>query len=158
MTEDEFNRNCLRCGRTLNSTNSSGQQHMWRWTGFNMGVDLIVTFDNWNLSMKRSLGSTGTHEHEALLSNHKKRHITYRVSVFSLNDQKQIIYKETSGIQTVSLGRNASQPLLRVDPSKATFPLLLSFNFAVTTPLANENGDEPVGGDHADVNVENVPA
>ena len=63
---------------------------MWRWTGFNMGVDLIVTFDNWNLTMKRSLGSTGSQEHEALLSNHKKRHISYRVSVYSLNDQKQV--------------------------------------------------------------------
>ena len=70
--------------------NISGQQHMWRWTGFNMGVDLIVTFDNWNLSLKRSLSSTGSNEHEALLSNHKKRHISYRVTVYSLNDQKQV--------------------------------------------------------------------
>ena len=30
-----------------------GQQHMWRWTGFNMGLDLIVTYDNGNLSLKR---------------------------------------------------------------------------------------------------------
>jgi hypothetical protein len=63
---------------------------MWRWTGFNMGVDLIVTFDNWNLSLKRSLSSTGSNEHEALLSNHKKRHISYRVTVYSLNEQKQV--------------------------------------------------------------------
>jgi hypothetical protein len=41
------------------------------------------------------------------------------------------VYEETSGIQTVGLGRNSSHPLLRIDPSRATFPLLLSFNFAV---------------------------
>ena len=56
-----------------------GQQHMWRWTGFNMGLDLIVTFDDWHLSIKRSLNSSGSaNEHEAVLSNHKKRHIYYR--------------------------------------------------------------------------------
>jgi hypothetical protein len=43
----------------------------------------IVTFDNWSLTMKRSLGSTGSQEHEALLSNHKKRHISYRVPMSS---------------------------------------------------------------------------
>ena len=52
---------------------------MWRWTGFNMGLDLIVTFDDWHLSIKRSLNSSGSaNEHEAVLSNHKKRHIYYR--------------------------------------------------------------------------------
>ena len=29
-------------------------------------------------------------EHEALLSNHKKRHVYFRVSVASLNEQKQV--------------------------------------------------------------------
>jgi hypothetical protein len=43
-----------------------------------------------NLSVKRSLTSAGNNEHEALLSNHKKRHVTYRVTVYSLNDQKQV--------------------------------------------------------------------
>ena len=44
---------------------------MWRWTGFNMGLDLIVTFDDWHLSIKRSLNSSGSaNEHEAVLSNH----------------------------------------------------------------------------------------
>ena len=80
----------LRCGRSLNT---GGQQHMWRWTGFNMGLDLIVTFDDWHLSIKRSLNSTGSNEHEAVLSNHKKRHIYYRVSVVSLNSQKQVSYQ-----------------------------------------------------------------
>ena len=32
-------------------------------------------------------------EHEALLSNHKKRHVYFRVSVASLNEQKQVSNK-----------------------------------------------------------------
>lgn len=43
--------------------------------------------------MQRALST----EHEALTSTHKKRHVAYRVTVVSLNDQKQTIYKETSG-------------------------------------------------------------
>ena len=140
---------------------------MWRWTGFNMGLDLIVTFDDWHLSIKRSLNSSGSaNEHEAVLSNHKKRHIYYRAryvlgwsffykflfhkiekkfffpeitflslfsSVFSLNAQKQVSYEVNSGVQSISLGRNASHEMLKIDKTKATFPLILSFNFGKYT-------------------------
>ena len=41
LTAETFDRECLRCGRTLNGDG----QHMWRWTGFNSGLDLIVTYD-----------------------------------------------------------------------------------------------------------------
>ena len=70
----------------------------------------------------------------------------------------QVIYEETSGIQSVSLGRNASHPLLKVDPLKATFPLLLSFNFAVSTPLAPDNNDTEESSPAPEADIENVPA
>ena len=31
-------------------------QHMWRWTGFNSGLDLIVTYDSFKLTLKASNG------------------------------------------------------------------------------------------------------
>ena len=63
-------------------------------------------------------------------------------------------YQTSSGLQHCSLGKNASQTLLRLDSSKVTYPLLLSFNFAVAKPLPRtgpvddedndeEGGDEP---------------
>ena len=70
LDEETFNRECLRCGRTL----SNNDQHMWRWTGFNSGLDLIITYDKYRLSMKRSMES----DHEALISTQKKRHLAYR--------------------------------------------------------------------------------
>ena len=48
LDEDTFDRECLRCGRTLNTDG----QHIWRWTGFNSGLDLIITYDNYRLTMK----------------------------------------------------------------------------------------------------------
>jgi len=127
LDEETFNRECLRCGRTLNTDG----QHMWRWTGFNSGLDLIVTYDSFRLTLKRNIAT----DHEALTSTHKKRHVSYRVTVVSMNDQKQPIYRETSGIKQASLGKNEMVTMLELDPVMTVFPLLLSFNFCVSTPL-----------------------
>lgn len=127
LDEETFNRECLRCGRTLNTDG----QHMWRWTGFNSGLDLIVTYENFSLRLKRNTAT----DHEALTSNHKKRHLIYRVTVVSMNEQKQPVYRECSGIKQASLGKNESVIMLELDPIMTIFPLLLSFNFCVSTPL-----------------------
>lgn len=144
---------------------------MWRWTGFNMGLDLIITFDHGTLSMKRNLvpilgtdsrliGGNNGNEHEAVLSNHRRRHIYFRVSAASLNEQKQVVYKVSSGIQSVALGRNASHPLLKVDMSKATFPLLLSFNFASSSTVSiggPASGDDDGGNDLVELDRQQIP-
>merc|ERR1719495_2023470 len=145
LDEETFDRECLRCGRTLNTDD----QHMWRWTGFNSGLDLIITYDKYRLSMKRSMES----DHEALISTQKKRHLAYRVTVVSLNDQKQTVYSETSGLKQASLGRNSSCLMLEMDPTMTVFPLLLSFNFSLSTPLispqmANSAGVENYNSNH----------
>lgn len=88
ISEEAFEKNCLRCGRTLNPSGSG--HHTWRWTGFNMGLDIIVTYENFKLSIKRNLASTSASEHEALLDTHKKRRIYYKISYACLNEQKQV--------------------------------------------------------------------
>ncbi len=118
-----------------------------------MGLDLIVTFDNYTVSLKRSLSSSSNVEHEALLANHKKRHIFYRLSVVSLNSQKQVIYKAETSIEPITLSRNQSHEILHIDKKKATFPMLLSFNFAVTTPL-NVKQEESNTDDAASIEQE----
>jgi len=133
LDEETFNRECLRCGRTLNTDG----QHMWRWTGFNSGLDLIVTYDSFRLTLKRNIAV----DHEALTSTHKKRHVSYRVTVVSMNDQKQPVYRESSGIKQASLGKNDMVTMLELDPVMTVFPLLLSFNFCVSTPLITPQMD-----------------
>merc|ERR1719383_819631 len=94
LSEEVFDRDSYRCGRIL----TVDGQHMWRWTGFNSGLDLIITYDHYRLSLKRNCLT----EHEALLSNHSSRNIAYRVTVLSLNDRKQRIYEESSGLKHIS--------------------------------------------------------
>ena len=48
-------------------------------------------------------------EHEALLSNHKKRHVYFRVSVASLNEQKQVSNKYV--IYIIQVLNNSIAPL-----------------------------------------------
>jgi len=127
LSEETFDRESYRCGRIL----STDGQHMWRWTGFNGGLDLIVTYEHYKLTLKRS----SLTEHEALLSNHSSRIIAYRVTVLSLNDQKQRIYEECSGVKQVTLSLNESVEILTLDPVLTLFPLSLSFNFCLSTPL-----------------------
>jgi len=127
MSEEVFNRECYRCGRILQMDG----QHMWRWTGFNSGLDLIITYENYRLTLKRS----SLTEHEALLSNHSTRHISYRVTVLSLNEQKQRIYEESSKVKQATLALNQTVEVLMLDPVQTVFPLSLSFNFCLNTPL-----------------------
>jgi len=134
LSEAIFEKECYRCGRMLNLDG----QHMWRWTGFNSGLDLIVSYEHYRITIKRNT----LNDHTAILSNHQTRNITYRVTVVSLNDQKQKIYEETSGIKQKSLALGQTTELLLLDPVLTVFPLYLSFSFVVSSPLQNSSDQE----------------
>ena len=108
---------------------------MWRWTGFNQGLDLIVTFDHFTLTLKRNHGGgQTTSEHEALMDTHKKRSVAYRVTVVSLNEQKQV---REGAVSRDSFGLN-DQPIQVMEQNLETlsrlnfliqFHFLIKFNF-----------------------------
>ena len=62
-------------------------------------------------------------------------------------------FQASSGIRSVTLNRNSSHEMLKIDKKKANFPLILSFNFAVTSPLTEELFD-----DDTDENQEAIAA
>ena len=62
--------------------------------------------------------SSSSTEHEALMDSHKKRIVYYRVSLACLNDQKQAVYEETTGVKHVSLTKNASHMAMKMNPAK----------------------------------------
>lgn len=135
---EDFEKHALRCGRIIEL---AGSHHVWRWTGFHMGLDLILTFDNFQLSIKRNQMSSPNNELQGLLSHAKRRRFFYKVNVASLNKQEQPVYLASSGVKKATLMMNQSTPIFDVDKKKATFPLLLSLNFLLTQPSQNL-GDE----------------
>ncbi|CAG2207770.1 BTBD13 [Mytilus edulis] len=51
--EDIFNKNCFRCGRALPVEGD----YCWRWVGYSYGIDLLVSYSNSLISIKRNTHS-----------------------------------------------------------------------------------------------------
>lgn len=124
ISEEEFDRSCTRCGRVLGNSG----QHIWRWTGYNFGLDLVMTHDGASLRLKRNHRT----ENIASIAQPARRNIMYRVTVASLDDQKQVVYTKSTGVQSVSLAKNEEIRVMVLDPD-VKYPLLLSANFLITT-------------------------
>lgn len=130
LSEQEFNRYSLRCGRVL----STEGQHVWRWTGFHFGLDLVLTFDRGVLKLKRNHRT----ENEMALSQQARRNLMYSVAVYSLDEQRQVKFVQSTSIQSTTLSKNEEIRLLTLE-REVEFPLLLSANFLVVTPLSPSN-------------------
>lgn len=125
LDKEVFLNNCMRCGRILLEP---GYQK-WRWTGFNFGLDIILIVDSRVLSIRRH----HRNEHERLLSLQAKRQFMIRVSVTSINSQRQRAFTQTSEIISLSLEKNEEATLMLLD-TKLVHPLLISVNLLVVTP------------------------
>jgi BTB/POZ domain-containing protein 13 len=127
MENDEFCRDCVRCGRTLVNAGI----HIWSWILFNMRPDLIWSCDTHTLRVKRNPQK----QNEAMLSMQTERHVLCRVTLMSLNEQRQVKHKQSTGLKSLSLLENEEVTLLLLDKD-LTYPLLLSvslmFNYPVT--------------------------
>ncbi|XP_067008338.1 protein germ cell-less [Anabrus simplex] len=126
MELDDFKAECLRCGRVL----ANDGQHIWRWTGYCFGIDLVWSYDSGTLKVKRSHRT----EQEMMLSMQQRRHFLMRITLASLNEQRQVRHTQTSGLRSISMFRNEEVTLLALD-RELKFPLLLSVNLVTATPI-----------------------
>lgn len=138
VSDDMFLKESLRCGRII----SSKDRHVWRWTGFHFGVDLLMITDGTTLSIKRNHRS----EFEQLLSFQATRHVAIRVNVVRLNEQKQVIYSKQSEILKVRLSKGEDLHLLTLDKD-LEYPIIISANIMYTSPESEQNqlGDNCAG-------------
>ncbi|XP_064636179.1 germ cell-less protein-like 1 [Lineus longissimus] len=126
VSHDVFYRETLRCGRVLPKEG----EYCWRWTGFNYGIDLLVTFANKLLLFKRN---THSQSYSMSLSLQQTRNIMFRVSVASFDLFGQPTYLKSSGIMRLSLGKDEEAVIMAVD-RHVTFPLHVSVNILYFTP------------------------
>lgn len=125
VSDELFLKESIRCGRMINSRD----RHVWRWTGFHFGVDLLMITDNNAVSIKRNHRS----EFEQLLSFQTNRHVAIRVTAARLNEQKQIIYIKQSDIQKISLSRGEEVTVMSFDKEQE-YPIIISANILYITP------------------------
>lgn len=122
---ETFLETCCRCGRVLFE---SGFQK-WRWTGFNYGIDLVLITDSRTMSIKRHHRT----EPERLLSLQTKRNFLIRVTLTSINEQRQVVHTQTTDIKMYCLEKNSEEQLMVLD-KELEYPLFISVNMLVTSP------------------------
>ncbi|KAG8189166.1 hypothetical protein JTE90_018458 [Oedothorax gibbosus] len=135
VSEEDFKRDCVRCGRILHTDT----QHSWRWTGYNFGFDIVLCYARGCFKLKRfqkaeSESRVFHSPSEMIPLRSKKRNLMYQICVYSLDKNGRIISKGETPIRTVSLNENEQVPVLNFH-GDMKFPLLMSANFLLTTPL-----------------------
>ncbi|KAF7990955.1 hypothetical protein HCN44_000760 [Aphidius gifuensis] len=70
MSELEFSNECFRCGRCVDKPS----EHIWRWTAFLFGLDLVVYLDTTTLRIRRNHRLDTDH----ITINQRKRNVMIR--------------------------------------------------------------------------------
>ncbi|XP_011499469.1 PREDICTED: protein germ cell-less [Ceratosolen solmsi marchali] len=128
MDELDFSRECFRCARCVDRPG----EHVWRWTAFHFGLDLVVNLDLTTLRFKRYNRLDSEH----IKANHSKHHIILKVCLISLNEQRQIKYIQDSGQIRLSLHKNEEKQVMCLDKD-LSYPLYISVNMQVVTPFSS---------------------
>jgi len=131
VSSEDFASSCLRCGRILHQD----VDHCWRWTGFHFGVDLLISYQKRQITIKRN---TGSHKCLTSVSLQPKRNLMLCVSVGSLEPQSgRLLYEKSSPMTRLSLGLDEERVLLNVD-RHAPFPLHVSVKMLFYTPTPDD--------------------
>ncbi|XP_062607933.1 germ cell-less protein-like 1 [Saccostrea cucullata] len=128
--ENHFNQTSLRCGRLLKCEG----EYCWRWVGYNYGVDILLTYVNNLIFIKRNT-LTQPNPHSASLE--KVRNFAYRLTVASVDKDGKVTETKTTEIQKLSLHKD--EEMLALTVTKAfTFPLYLSMNILLTGQVSSQ--------------------
>ncbi|XP_064457125.1 germ cell-less protein-like 1 [Ornithodoros turicata] len=140
ISEEQFNKFCHRCGRVL----TSDTRNIWRWTGYNFGMDIVVTYQKKVLKFRRN----DWNEPEALRlpPSTATRNIFYRVAIYSIKASGEATLISDSGIQMLSLARQMEKKVLVLKNDDVKFPLIVSASWLTITP-PNEDSSAATASD-----------
>ncbi|NXJ11757.1 GMCL1 protein, partial [Odontophorus gujanensis] len=99
INKEELEGSSMRCGRKL----AQDGDYCWRWTGFNFGFDLLITYTNRYIIFKRNTlnqpcsGSVGLQP---------RRSIAFRLRLASFDSSGKIICSRTTGYQMLTLEKD----------------------------------------------------
>ncbi|XP_069773557.1 germ cell-less protein-like 1 [Narcine bancroftii] len=135
INKEEYEMRSMRCGRKL----AKDGDYCWRWTGFNFGFDLLVTYTNRFIIFKRN---TLSHPCNGAVSLLPRRSIAYRIRLASFDSNGKVTYSRTAGYQVLSLEKDQEQIVLNLDSRLLMFPLYICCNFLYTSPETKAEIDE----------------
>ncbi|XP_053501387.1 germ cell-less protein-like 1 [Ictalurus furcatus] len=132
--KEEFEQNSMRCGRKLNKDGD----YCWRWTGFNYGFDLLVTYTNRFIVFKRN---TLSQPCGGAVSLQPRRHLAFRLRLASFDSCGKLICSRSTGYQLLTLEKDQEYVVMNLDSRLLSFPLYVCCNFLYTSPSPERRAD-----------------
>ncbi|KAM3830641.1 germ cell-less protein-like 1 [Vipera latastei] len=126
INTEELEANSMRCGRKL----AKDGDYCWRWTGFNFGFDLLVTYTNRHIIFKRN---TLNQPCSGSVSLQPQRNIAFRLRLASFHSSGKLICSRTAGYQMLTLEKDQEQVVMNLDNRLLVFPLYICCNFLYTS-------------------------
>ncbi|XP_036983160.2 germ cell-less protein-like 1 isoform X2 [Artibeus jamaicensis] len=137
INKEELEANSMRCGRKL----AKDGEYCWRWTGFNFGFDLLVTYTNRYIIFKRN---TLNQPCSGSVSLQPRRSIAFRLRLASFDSSGKLICSRTTGYQILTLEKDQEQVVMNLDSRLLIFPLYICCNFLYISPeKRTENNRHP---------------
>ncbi|XP_035884020.1 germ cell-less protein-like 1 isoform X2 [Phyllostomus discolor] len=137
INKEELEANSMRCGRKL----AKDGEYCWRWTGFNFGFDLLVTYTNRYIIFKRN---TLNQPCSGSVSLQPRRSIAFRLRLASFDSSGKLICSRTTGYQVLTLEKDQEQVVMNLDSRLLIFPLYICCNFLYISPeKRTENNRHP---------------
>ncbi|EHB17272.1 Germ cell-less protein-like 1, partial [Heterocephalus glaber] len=127
INKEELEGNSMRCGRKL----AKDGEYCWRWTGFNFGFDLLVTYTNRYIIFKRN---TLNQPCSGSVSLQPRRSIAFRLRLASFDSSGKLICSRTTGYQILTLEKDQEQVVMNLDSRLLIFPLYICCNFLYMSP------------------------
>uniref|UniRef100_A0AAY4A8Z1 BTB domain-containing protein n=1 Tax=Denticeps clupeoides TaxID=299321 RepID=A0AAY4A8Z1_9TELE len=133
--KEEFELSSMRCGRKL----SKDGDYCWRWTGFNFGFDLLVTYTNRFIVFKRNSLSQPC---GGAVSLQPRRNLAYRLRLASFDNSGKLVCSRTTGYQLLTLEKDQEYVVMNLDSRLLSFPLYVCCNFLYTSPKSDLRTEE----------------
>uniref|UniRef100_A0A665UZ37 BTB domain-containing protein n=1 Tax=Echeneis naucrates TaxID=173247 RepID=A0A665UZ37_ECHNA len=131
---EEFELSSMRCGRKL----TKDGDYCWRWTGFNFGFDLLVTYTNRFIVFKRN---TLSQPCGGAVSLQLRRHLAYRLRLASFDSRGKLVCSRSTGYQLLTLEKDQEYVVMNLDSRLLSFPLYVCCNFLYTSPQSDNRPD-----------------
>ncbi|NXT76762.1 GMCL1 protein, partial [Zapornia atra] len=127
INKEELEGNSMRCGRKL----AKDGEYCWRWTGFNFGFDLLVTYTNRHIIFRRN---TLNQPCSGSVSLRLWRSIAFRLRLASFDSSGKVICSRTTGYRILTLEKDQEEVVMNLDSRLLIFPLYICCNFLYTSP------------------------
>ncbi|KAK7895713.1 hypothetical protein WMY93_021038 [Mugilogobius chulae] len=134
--KDEFELRSMRCGRKLTKEGD----YCWRWTGFNFGFDLLVTYTNRFIVFKRN---TLSQPCGGAVSLQPRRHLAFRLRLASFDNRGKLVCSRSTGYQLLTLEKDQEYVVMNLDSRLLSFPLYVCCNFLYTSSHSDQRPDSP---------------